>query len=197
MIEHKIYTYSDTTSFKITAKNKKIAILIKDGQTINQTQESRIDQQFYGKSVISGEKINFPDTYESVFLPVEDLKFDNKIRKWLYKNNDSWEIKDGNGEEWAYLYLSNDIIKKYNITTDLFELEDLDLVNNKKFMKEISEIILKDKKEAIDHITSQKTYKTLNLRSYQNQIIDRMLDSDKDKFLLFLATRFGKTLSCL
>ena len=165
-------------------------LLLKDGQTIEQSVEERVKQQKNASSLSTPIIVNQFSIDNN-----DDVKLDDKIRAEMFKTDYHQGynyLEVGGGREWTYTYVQ-DIYNELNMNPT----QPDDILNNELFIEKLGNRIQDSKALAVSNILGQSIHKTLVLRPWQQQVVDQMLSSNQNYILLSLPPRFGKTLSVL
>jgi len=165
-------------------------LLLKDGQTIEQSVEERVKQQKNASSLSTPIIVNQFSIDNN-----DDVKLDDKIRAEMFKTDYHQGynyLEVGGGREWTYTYVQ-DIYDELNMNPT----QPDDILNNELFIEKLGKRIQESKALAVSNILGQSIHKTLVLRPWQQQVVDQMLSSNQNYILLSLPPRFGKTLSVL
>lgn len=165
-------------------------LLLKDGQTIEQSVEERVKQQKNASSLSTPIIVNQFSIDNN-----DDVKLDDKIRAEMFKTDYHQGynyLEVGGGREWTYTFVQ-DIYDELNMNPT----QPDDILNNELFIEKLGNRIQDSKALAVGNILGQSIHKTLVLRPWQQQVVDQMLSSNQNYILLSLPPRFGKTLSVL
>ena len=165
-------------------------LLLKDGQTIEQSVEERVKQQKNASSLSTPIIVNQFSIDNN-----DDVKLDDKIRAEMFKTDYHQGynyLEVGGGREWTYTFVQ-DIYDELNMNPT----QPDDILNNELFIEKLGNRIQDSKALAVTNLLGQSIHKTLVLRPWQQQVVDQMLSSNQNYILLSLPPRFGKTLSVL
>lgn len=160
----------------------------KEGQTIEQWWEKRINQQRSAQALTKAKPMGCFGVHGNT-----DTKLDDKVREFICDTKLHIEVDfedDGAGNEWI-LTRVDDIYKKL----DFYPTSVDDIFNNQEFMKLWFERIEDSKKKYFEDIN--QVSKVYNLKQWQQITEKEMLVSGKNCHILGLAPRFGKTLLVL
>lgn len=190
MNTNKQYSYITRESIALSLTEKPGWLLSKDGQTIEQEVRERVSQQATAASLSKPTIVNQFGIDNN-----NDVKLDDKIRKQMFKTDfhqgyDYVEV--GGGREWTYTYVQ-DIYDELNMNPT----QPSDILNNELFLEKFGKRIQDSKSRAVIILLGKSTHTILTLRPWQQQVVDQMLNSNKNYVLLSLPPRFGKTLSVL
>jgi len=190
MKTNKQYSYITRESIALSLTEKPGWLLSKDGQTIEQEVQERVYQQATAASLSKPTIVNQFGIDNN-----NDVKLDDKIRKQMFKTDfhqgyDYVEV--GGGREWTYTYVQ-DIYDELNMNPT----QPSDILNNELFLEKFGKRIQDSKSRAVIILLGKSTHNILTLRPWQQQVVDQMLNSNKNYGLLSLPPRFGKTLSVL
>jgi len=184
------YSYMTRESVALSMTEKPGWVLIKDGQTIEQSVEKRVSQQ------ATAARLSTPTIINQFGIDNnDDVKLDDKIRAEIFKTDfhQGYNYVDvGGGREWTYTFVQ-DIYNKLNMNPT----QPDDILNNTLFLKKLGMRIQKSKSQAVSNLLGQSTFKVYKPRAWQQQVVNQMLDSNQKHILLSLSPRFGKTLSVL
>jgi len=189
MNTNKQYSYMTRESITLSF-GKPGWLLLKDGQTIEQSVEERVKQQKNASSLSTPIIVNQFSIDNN-----DDVKLDDKIRAEMFKTDYHQGynyLEVGGGREWTYTYVQ-DIYDELNMNPT----QPDDILNNELFIEKLGKRIQESKALAVSNILGQSIHKTLVLRPWQQQVVDQMLSSNQNYILLSLPPRFGKTLSVL
>ena len=189
MNTNKQYSYMTRESITLSF-GKPGWLLLKDGQTIEQSVEERVKQQKNASSLSTPIIVNQFSIDNN-----DDVKLDDKIRAEMFKTDYHQGynyLEVGGGREWTYTYVQ-DIYDELNMNPT----QPDDILNNELFIEKLGKRIQDSKALAVSNILGQSIHKTLVLRPWQQQVVDQMLSSNQNYILLSLPPRFGKTLSVL
>ncbi len=189
MRTNKQYSYMTRESITLSF-GKPGWLLLKDGQTIEQSVEERVKQQKNASSLSTPIIVNQFSIDNN-----DDVKLDDKIRAEMFKTDYHQGynyLEVGGGREWTYTYVQ-DIYDELNMNPT----QPDDILNNELFIEKLGKRIQESKALAVSNILGQSIHKTLVLRPWQQQVVDQMLSSNQNYILLSLPPRFGKTLSVL
>jgi len=181
------YTTEEAISLAISKKCvPKNSILVKNGQTIEQTVNNRLKQQDNASStskpiLICSQKIEHNT----------DIKLDDKIRDYIcYKGSSlifqDYIRDDNKHNEWTIVNVEK-ILKKLKIKLST------DVAHNKEFMSILAEEITKAKTEAVKNLLDKDLLCNIELRAWQEYVFQNVKKADKKYNLLSLSPRFGKT----
>ena len=184
------YSYMTRESVALSLTEKSGWLLLKDGQTIEQSVEKRVSQQ------ATAARLSTPTIINQFGIDNnDDVKLDDKIRAEIFKTDfhQGYNYVDvGGGREWTYTFVQ-DIYNKLNMNPT----QPDDILNNTVFLKKLGMRIQKSKSQAVSNLLGQSTFKVYKPRAWQQQVVNQMLDSNQKHILLSLPPRFGKTLSVL
>lgn len=189
MRTNKQYSYMTRESITLSF-GKPGWLLLKDGQTIEQSVEERVKQQKNASSLSTPIIVNQFSIDNN-----DDVKLDDKIRAEMFKTDYHQGynyLEVGGGREWTYTFVQ-DIYDELNMNPT----QPDDILNNELFIEKLGNRIQDSKALAVGNILGQSIHKTLVLRPWQQQVVDQMLSSNQNYILLSLPPRFGKTLSVL
>jgi Icc-related predicted phosphoesterase len=189
MKTNKQYSYMTRESITLSF-GKPGWLLLKDGQTIEQSVEERVKQQKNASSLSTPIIVNQFSIDNN-----DDVKLDDKIRAEMFKTDYHQGynyLEVGGGREWTYTFVQ-DIYDELNMNPT----QPDDILNNELFIEKLGNRIQDSKALAVGNILGQSIHKTLVLRPWQQQVVDQMLSSNQNYILLSLPPRFGKTLSVL
>jgi len=185
------YQYAYTTEEAISlaiSKNDipKNSVLVKNGQTIEQTVRTRLSQQDNASStsrpiLICSQKVEHN----------RDVKLDDKIRDYIcYKGTSlifqDYIRNDNKHNEWTIVNVEK-ILKQLKIKLSI------DIVHNKDFMQLLAEVIAQAKTEAIKNLLNKDLLCNIELRAWQEYVFENVRKQNKKYNLLSLSPRFGKT----
>jgi len=189
MRTNKQYSYMTRESITLSF-GKPGWLLLKDGQTIEQSVEERVKQQKNASSLSTPIIVNQFSIDNN-----DDVKLDDKIRAEMFKTDYHQGynyLEVGGGREWTYTFVQ-DIYDELNMNPT----QPDDILNNELFIEKLGNRIQDSKALAVTNLLGQSIHKTLVLRPWQQQVVDQMLSSNQNYILLSLPPRFGKTLSVL
>ncbi len=189
MRTNKQYSYMTRESITLSF-GKPGWLLLKDGQTIEQSVEERVKQQKNASSLSTPIIVNQFSIDNN-----DDVKLDDKIRAEMFKTDYHQGynyLEVGGGREWTYTYVQ-DIYNELNMNPT----QPDDILNNELFIERLGKRIQDSKALAVSNILGQSIHKTLVLRPWQEIAVNQMFNENKDYILLCLAPRFGKTLAIL
>ena len=134
-------------------------LLLKDGQTIEQSVEERVKQQKNASSLSTPIIVNQFSIDNN-----DDLKLDDKIRAEMFKTDYHQGynyLEVGGGREWTYTYVQ-DIYNELNMNPT----QPDDILNNELFIERLGKRIQDSKALAVSNILGQSIHKTLVLRPW-------------------------------
>ena len=178
MIHNKQYTYSDAPRLLPKMINDRLVIEIKDGLTINRDINVRIKEQDNASN--SSKLIGLEDAFFEV--DSDDVKLDDKIRYWLYENDERWiKCRFDKHSEWSF-----------------YDVSGYDCNEGEEILEDVLVIIAKDirasKEIAVYELLEKSIVKpAIELRPHQKDVLEEMWEANKKFNILNLAPRFGKT----
>jgi len=206
---NKQYSFTSLTEFIRSLATTDGWLLVKQGLTLAQEIEDRLQQQDNSSSTA--------DIILLSTLVVEDntnVKLDDDIRSELHKTDNFLHFErienKSKRHEWSLVKIDDLIDNFSELRAEFINLQSSSAVHtenlveqfvfdkfltDKEFMSALDQRIYKAKETAVKKLTGKDGYKDYELTPWQDLSVNMLMKADKFYNLLSLSPRFGKTLN--